>query len=209
MEMSVNCHLTGRLKKVELKRRCIVTSECKLQPDLLVRVSQVHCGAKRSTLDETVRSIDPQLPLAQVQSMERAVSNSEAPRRFNTVVISAFAMAAALLASLCMYGVIAFSAALRAQEMAIRMALGSQRADILRLVFASAAKVAVLGCAIGLLGVAAASRLLGSFLFGVSPFDPLVLSLAVVFVLPLTWLASLLPLRRAASIDLMSVLRAE
>jgi hypothetical protein len=46
MEMSVNCHLTGRLKKVELKRRCIVTSECKLQPDLLVRVSQVLCGAK-------------------------------------------------------------------------------------------------------------------------------------------------------------------
>jgi cell division protein FtsX len=157
----------------------------------------------------TVRSIDPQLPLDQVQSMERAVSNSEAPRRFNTVVISAFAMVAALLAALGMYSVIAFSAALRAQEMAIRMALGSQRAGILRLVFAFAAKVAMLGCAIGLLGVAAVSRLLGSFLFGVSPFDPLVLSLAVVFVLLLAWLASLLPARRAASIDLMSVLRAE
>ncbi len=162
-----------------------------------------------NVLRATVRSIDPQLPLAQVQSMERAVSNSEAPRRFNTVVISAFAMAAALLAALGMYSVIAFSAALRAQEMAIRMALGSQRAGILRLVFASAAKVAMLGCAIGLLGVAAASRLLGSFLFGVSPFDPLVLSLAAVFVLLLAWLASLLPARRAASVDLMSVLRAE
>jgi predicted permease len=162
-----------------------------------------------NVLHATVRSIDPQLPLAQVQSMERAVSNSEAPRRFNTVVISAFAIAAALLASLGMYSVIAFSAALRAQEMAIRMALGSQRADILRLVFASAAKVAMLGCAIGLLGVAAASRLLGSFLFGVSPFDPLVLSVAAGFVLLLAWLASLLPARRAASIDLMSLLRAE
>jgi predicted permease len=162
-----------------------------------------------NVLRAIVRSIDPQLPLAQVQSMEHAVSNSEAPRRFNTVVISAFALAAALLAALGMYSVIAFSAALRAQEMAIRMALGSQRAGILRLVFASAAKVAMLGCAIGLLGVAAVSRLLGSFLFGVSPFDPLVLSLAVVFVLLLAWLASLLPARRAASIDLMSVLRAE
>lgn len=162
-----------------------------------------------NVLHATVRSIDPQLPLAQVQSMERAVSNSEAPRRFNTVLISAFAMAAALLASLGMYSVIAFSAALRAQEMAIRMALGSQRSGILRLVFASAAKVAMLGCAIGLLGVAAASRLLGSFLFGVSPLDPPVLSLAVVFVLLLAWLASLLPARRAASIDLMSILRAE
>jgi len=160
-------------------------------------------------LRATVRSIDPQLPLAQVQSMERAVSNSEAPRRFNTVVISAFAIAAVLLAALGIYGVIAFSTALRTQEMAIRMALGSQRAGILRLVFASAAKVAMLGCAIGLLGVAAASRLLGSFLFGVSPFDPLALTLAAVFVLLLAWLASLLPARRAASVNLMSVLRAE
>ncbi len=162
-----------------------------------------------NVLRATVRSIDPQLPLAQVQSMERAVSNSEAPRRFNTIVICAFALAAALLASLGMYSVIAFSAALRAQEMAIRMALGSPRAAILRVVFASAAKVAMLGCAIGLLGVAAVSRLLGSFLFGVSPFDPLVLSLTAVFVLLLAGLASLLPARRAASIDLMTVLRAQ
>jgi len=108
-----------------------------------------------------------------------------------------------------MYSVIAFSAALRIQEMAIRMALGSQRAGILGLVFASAAKLAIAGCAIGLLGAAATSRLLGSFLFGVSPFDPLVLTLAAVFVLLLTWLASWLPARRAASIDLMSVLRAD
>jgi predicted permease len=157
----------------------------------------------------TVRSIDPQLPLDQVQSMERAVSNSEAPRRFNTVLISAFAVAASLLAALGMYSVIAFSAALRVQEMAIRIALGSQRSGILRLVFASAAKVAMVGCAIGLVGVAAASRLLGSFLFAVSPFDPLVLSLAGVVVLLLACMASLMPARRAASIDLMSVLRAE
>ena len=78
-----------------------------------------------NVLRATVRSIDPQLPLAQVQSMERAVSNSEAPRRFNTIVMSAFAMAAALLAVLGIYSVIAFSAALRSQEMAIRVALGS------------------------------------------------------------------------------------
>jgi predicted permease len=160
-------------------------------------------------LRATVRSIDPQLPVAQVQSMERTVSDSEAPRRFNTAVISAFAIAAVLLAALGMYSVIAFSAALRVQEMAIRMALGSQRARILGLVFASAAKLAVAGCGMGLLGVAAASRLLGSFLFGVSPFDPLSLALAAVFVLLLAWLASFLPARRAASIDLMSVLRAE
>src|SRR6516164_2075448 len=160
-------------------------------------------------LRATVRSIDAQLPLTQVQSLESAVSDSEAPRRFNTALISAFAIAAVLLAALGIYSVIAFSAALRTQEMAIRMALGSQRAGILALVFASAAKVAIAGCAIGLLGAAAASRLLRPFLFGVSPFDPLVLTLAAVFVLLLAGLASLLPAQRAASIDLMGVLRAE
>jgi len=160
-----------------------------------------------NVLRATVSSIDPQLPLTQVQSMERSVSDTEAPRRFNTAVIAAFAIAAVLLAALGIYSVIAFSAALRAQEMAIRMALGSQRAGILGLVFRAAAKLALAGCAIGLLGAAAASQLLRSFLFGVGPFDPLVLSLAAVFILFLALLASLLPALRAASIDLMHALR--
>jgi len=160
-------------------------------------------------LRATVRSIDPQLPLDQVQSMEHAVSGSEAPRRFNTALISAFAIAAVLLAALGIYSVIAFSAALRAQEMAIRIALGSQRSGILRLVFSSAAKLAIAGCILGLLGAAAASHLLNSFLFGVSPFDPLVLALAAVSVLMLALVASLLPAQRAASINPMKALRAD
>jgi putative ABC transport system permease protein len=162
-----------------------------------------------NVLRATVRSVDPQLPLAQVQSMEHAVSDSEAPRRFNTALISAFAIAAVLLAALGIYSVIAFSAALRAQEMAIRIALGSQRSGILGLVFTSAAKLAIAGCVVGLLGAAAASQLLKSLLFGVSPFDPLVLVLAAAFVLILALVASLLPARRAASIDPMKVLRAD
>jgi len=160
-------------------------------------------------LRATVRSIDPQLPLDQVQSMEQAVSGTEAPRRFNTALISAFAIAAVLLAALGIYSVIAFSAALRTQEMAIRLALGSQRSGILRLIFSSAAKLAVAGCALGLLAAAAASHLLNSFLFGVSPFDPLVLALAALFVLILALTASLLPAQRAASIDPMKALRAD
>jgi putative ABC transport system permease protein len=158
-------------------------------------------------LRATVHGIDPQLPLTQVQSMEHSVSDSEAPRRFNTVLISAFAIAAVLLAALGIYSVIAFSAALRAQEMAIRIALGSQRAGILSLVFRSAAKLAVAGCVVGLAGAAAASHLLKSLLFGVEPFDPLVLTLAAVFVLVLALVASLLPAQRAASIDPMKALR--
>ncbi|MGA8151512.1 MAG: ABC transporter permease [Terriglobales bacterium] len=162
-----------------------------------------------NVLRATVSAIDPQLPLTQVQSMQHAVSDSEAPRRFNTALISAFAIAAVLLAALGIYSVIAFSAALRTQEMAIRLALGSQRSGILGLVFTSAAKLAAAGCAVGLLGAAAASRLLDSFLFGVSPFDPLVLTLAAVSVLMLALVASLLPARRAASIDPMQALRAD
>jgi predicted permease len=156
-----------------------------------------------------VRSIDSNLPLTQVQSMERTVSESEAPRRFNTVLISTFAIAAGLLAALGIYSVIAFSAALREQEMAIRMALGSQRSGILSLVFTSAVKLALAGCALGLLGAAAASHLLRSLVFEMSPFDPLVLSLAAAFVLMLALVASLLPARRAASIDPMKALRAD
>jgi putative ABC transport system permease protein len=162
-----------------------------------------------NTLRETVRAIDAQLPLTQVQSMQLTVSDSETERRFNTVLISSFAIAAVLLAALGIYSVIAFSAALREQEMAIRMALGSQRAGILGLVFKSAIKLALAGCALGLLGAAAASRLLQTLVFDVSPFDPLVLTLAAVLVLMLALAASLLPARRAASIDPMKSLRAD
>jgi putative ABC transport system permease protein len=162
-----------------------------------------------NVLRATVRSIDPQLPLSQVQTLEHAVSDSEAPRRFNTAIISSFAIAAVLLAALGIYSVMAFSAALRAQEMAIRIALGSQRSGILGLVFRSAAKLALAGCAVGLLGAGAAARLLRSFLFDVNPFDPLVLAVATVCVLMLALTAALLPARRAASVDPMKALRAD
>ena len=101
----------------------------------------------------TVRAIDPQLALDQVQTMEQAASDSEAPRRFNTALISAFAgmRGCKLLAALGIYGsVIAFSGlALLLQEMAIRMGLASQRSGILRLVLGSAAKLALAGCVVG------------------------------------------------------------
>jgi ABC-type antimicrobial peptide transport system permease subunit len=141
--------------------------------------------------------------------MEQAVSDSEAPRRFNTVLISSFACAAVLLAVLGIYSIIAFSVASRVQEMAIRMALGSQRAAIVRLVLESGVKLAIVGCVLGLGGALAASGLLRSLLFGVSPFDPMVLTLAAVGVLLLAVAASTLPALRAASIDPMKALRGE
>jgi predicted permease len=162
-----------------------------------------------SVLRATVRSIDPQLPLNQVQTMEHAISDSEAPRRFNTALISSFAAIAVLLAVLGIYSVIAFSVALRVQEIAIRMALGSRRWGIVRLIVTSGAKLAAAGCAIGLIGAMAASHLLSSLLFGVSALDPLVLTVAAAFVLLLALAASLLPAGRAAGIDPVQALRGE
>jgi len=157
----------------------------------------------------TVHSIDSQLPLTQMQTMEHAVSASEATRRFNTGLITVFAIAGVLLALLGIYSIIAFTAALRKQEMAIRLALGSQRSGILRLMITAGARLAIAGCALGVAGALFTSRLLRAFLFGVSPFDPLVLALAAIFVLLLAVTVSLLPARRAASTNPMQALRAE
>jgi predicted permease len=162
-----------------------------------------------NSLRAVVHSIDAQLPLNQVQTMEQVVALSEAPRRFNTIVISSFALAAVLLAVLGIYSIIAFSVASRVQEMAIRMALGSQRSHIMRLVLFSGFKLAAIGCVLGLAGAAAASTILRSFLFHVSPFDPVVVVLTAITVFALALAASALPARRAASVDPIQALRGE
>ncbi len=162
-----------------------------------------------NALRSTVRSLDPQLALAQIQTMEQAVSDSEAPRRFNTAVIAAFAGAAVLLAVLGIYSVIAFSVELRVREIAIRMALGSQRMDVVRLILRTAVRLAAFGCVAGVLGSLFVSRLMDSLLFQVKPFDPLVLAFAAVALLFLVTAASVLPAIRAASINPMEALRTE
>jgi ABC-type antimicrobial peptide transport system permease subunit len=156
-----------------------------------------------------VRSIDPQLALTQVESMDRLIAEGHASRRFNTVLISSFAGAAVLLALMGIYSVIAFSAAMRTQEMAIRLALGAQRAGILRLVLVSGAKLGLTGCGIGAVAAVFATRLLRSLLFEVDPLDPAVIGLAAIFIFLLALAASAIPARRAASIEPMQALRAE
>jgi ABC-type antimicrobial peptide transport system permease subunit len=141
--------------------------------------------------------------------MQQVVGESEAPSRFNTIILSSFAFAAVLLAAIGIYSITSFSVASRVQEMAIRMALGSRRSGIVRLVLASGLKLAAVGCILGLAGAAAASKLLRSFLFEVSPFDPLVMALTAIAVLGLAVAASTLPALRAASIDPVQALRGE
>jgi len=162
-----------------------------------------------NAIRRVVRELDPQLPLSQVQTMDEVVAQSEGPRRFNAAVIASFALAAVLLAGLGIYSIVAFSVASRMQEMAIRIALGSQRRDILRLVLTSGGKLATVGALIGLAGAAGASRLVRSFLFEVSPFDPVVLVLAAVAVFALALLAAAMPARRAAAVDPIGALRGE
>jgi predicted permease len=175
----------------------------------IVLRSRIAPEQMENMLRAAVQKIDPQLPLYQMQTMEHAITDSEAPRRFNTVLISSFAIAAVLLSVLGIYAVIAFSVALREQEIAVRMALGCQRSGVLMLILSSGVKLAAVGCALGLLGGVAASRLLRSFLFEVSPFDPGVLALSAVAMLLLALAASALPARRASGTDPMLALRGE
>ena len=158
-------------------------------------------------LRTAITEIDPLLALQQVQPMDDAISNIEAPRRFNTALITAFAVAALLLAITGVYAVVAFSFSLRIQEIAVRMALGAQRAGIARLVLISGAKLALLGCSFGILGSLAVSRFVSSFLFDVSATDPLVYVAAVLVMMLMTLLASTLPAVRAASADPIDALR--
>ena len=175
----------------------------------IVLRSRIAPEQMQESLRAIMRKIDPHLPLYQMQTMEHAITNSEAPRRFNTVLISSFAITAVLLSVLGIYGVIAFSAALREQEMAVRMALGCQRSSVILLILTSGARLAAVGCGLGLLGALAASRLLRSFLFDVSPFDPGVLAFSALAMLLLALAASALPARRASSTDPMLALRGE
>jgi predicted permease len=162
-----------------------------------------------ASLRSTVRQMDPQLALSHVQTLDEGVAMSEAPRCFNTVVIAGFASVAVLLMLVGIYSIVAFSAALRTQEVALRMALGAQRRGIVTLVIGSGMRLAAAGCAIGLMGTFLVAHLLKSLLFGISAFDPLVLILAVASILTLALIGSAMPALRAASIDPMTVLKGE
>jgi putative ABC transport system permease protein len=159
------------------------------------------------TLRSAIAEIDGLLALQQVQPMNDVISNVEAPRRFNTGLITAFAIGALLLAITGIYAVVAFSVSLRTQEIAIRMALGAQRTGIARLVLVSGGRLGLFGCSFGVLGSLAVSRLVRSFQFDISATDPLVYIAAVLTMMMVTLLASTLPATRAASADPIEALR--
>jgi putative ABC transport system permease protein len=160
------------------------------------------------TLRSVVAGLDPQLALDPVRPMADALSNVEAPRRFNTRLIAAFALAALLLAAMGIYAAMAFSVSLRTQEIAIRMALGAPRSAIARLILGSGARIALFGCLLGVLGSLAAAHLVAAFLFDVSATDPWIYAASVGLMILLALVASALPARRAAAADPVASLRA-
>jgi predicted permease len=175
-----------------------ITMRAALNPDYMVQ-----------TLRSTVAGIDPLLALQDLLPVSDAMSEVEAPRYFNTDLISAFAAGALLLAITGIYAVMAFSVSQRTQEIAIRVTLGAQRAAIAKLVLVSGAKLALLGCGLGVLASLLASRLVGSFLFNVSATDPLIYLVCALVMMAMALLASTLPAACAASIEPMQTLRTE
>jgi predicted permease len=155
----------------------------------------------------SVADIDPQLALDQVRSMADVVSNTEAPRRIMTELTGAFAVTALILALTGIYAVVSFSVTLRAQEIAIRMALGAQREGIVKLVLHSGLRLSLGGSAVGALASLATSQLIRSYLFSVSPTDPWIYTASIILMTGIAFIASAVPAIRAASADPIKALR--
>jgi ABC-type antimicrobial peptide transport system permease subunit len=139
--------------------------------------------------------------------MNDVVSTTEGPRRIMTELVGLFALTALLLALTGIYAVMSFSVTLRTQEIAIRMALGAQRIGITKLVLQSGARLALLGSAVGTIGSLAASHLIRSFLFEVSPTAPWIYVGSVFIMVAIAYVASLVPALRAASAEPLQAIR--
>jgi ABC-type antimicrobial peptide transport system permease subunit len=157
----------------------------------------------------TLKAIDPNLAATDIRTMGEMVSMATARRRFQTSLLTVFSGIALIMALVGLYGLMAFSVNRRRREVGIRMALGAERVDVLLLVLKNAAFLVGAGLVTGLAGAWAATRLLKSFLFGVSDHDPLTIISISLLLLACGLVAALFPARRAASIDPMQALRTE
>jgi putative ABC transport system permease protein len=156
---------------------------------------------------QEVRSIDPSLPITQIRTMEEIMANSISQRRFNTALLVLFALVAGVLSAVGIYGVMSYTVRQRTHEVGIRMALGAQRSEIVRMVTGNGAKLALLGIGVGIGAAAVATRLMTSLLFSVAATDPLTFVAVSLLLAAVTLLASYVPARRAAATDPMTALR--
>jgi predicted permease len=169
-------------------------------------------GDPRSAAGEVrsvIRQLDPELPVPSPRTMTAVVADSVAPRRFQMSLVLLFAAVATLLASLGIYGVVAYSVGQRTNEMGIRLALGAPTGEIARIVLSQGLRPVAAGLTVGVVASAALGRVLGSLLFGVGAGDPLTILGVVALVGGVAFVATWLPARRATRVDPVAALRYE
>jgi putative ABC transport system permease protein len=174
---------------------------------LIIRTAAANALSILPTVRTIVRELDPDQPVADVRTLEAAVSEPLTLRNLLTYLLGGFALLALLLAAVGVYGVIAYSVALRLPEMGIRVALGANKGQVLHLVLNDALRLGAMGIALGLAGSLVAAHFLSSQLFEVTASDPSILLVTSVVLGAVTALAGYLPARRAADVDPLAVLR--
>ena len=157
----------------------------------------------------TLRSLEPTMPVDTVKTLEDLISGTIARPRFNATMLSLFAFLGLLLASIGIYGVLSYSVTQRTNEMGIRMALGADPGDVLRLVVRDGATVAIIGIAIGLAAALPTTKVLAALLYGVDTFDLQVFATVALTLAAVALVASYIPARRATRVDPMIALRSE
>jgi putative ABC transport system permease protein len=162
-----------------------------------------------ATITKEVQALDPDVPTFDVRTMQGRLSDSLARKRFATFLLGVFAVIALLLAAIGIYGQLAYSVNQRTHEIGIRLALGAQPADILRMVVRQSMILVTVGTVIGLAGAVALTRVIASMLYGVSATDARAFLIPTLVLAVVALFASYLPARRAARVDPMIALRYE
>jgi len=175
----------------------------------LILRTRLRAAALAPELRRAIWKIDPGVAVPRIRSMNQIVSASLSARRFETLLTSLFAAAALLLACLGIYGVVSYSVVRRTHEIGIRMALGAQKADVLRVAVGQGMKPALVGLGAGIVGALGVTRVLSSLLYGVKPTDPLTFVAVALILLGAALLACYIPARRATKVDPMVALRYE
>ncbi|MGH9482259.1 MAG: FtsX-like permease family protein, partial [Terriglobales bacterium] len=156
-----------------------------------------------------VGRLDPAIPVADVLTMDQLLSKSVSGPRFRAGLLGTFAALALVLAAIGIYGVLAYSVARRTHEIGVRVALGAERRQVLRLILGQGVKLAAYGVLIGIAASLILTRLMSSLLFGVSPTDPLTFAGVALLLTVVAMLACYIPARRAMNVDPMVALRNE
>jgi predicted permease len=176
--------------------------------NVLVR-SQLPPAAVARLVRETLRTLDPDLPLLQPDALTARIAHTVANRKFALMLLAAFAALALVLASLGVYSVVAHLVAFRTSEIGLRMALGASPVAVMRMVLGHAGRLTVVGIFFGIAGALVVSRVIREALFEVDPADPLVYLVLSVALLLVAECASFFPARRAMRIDPVIALRTE